>query len=237
MCGARVEILLERIAPGDAAAARLFALADNRAPALWLSDGETRTCDRLETAPAPWAGAFARISEPAPRLVVLGGDPTALAIAALGVQAGWQTTLVRPKGPTEPPPLAGVGYSRDEPAEALAAIGLDPWTAVAVASHDAELDRDALIVALPSAAFYVGALGARRRAPERRMQLVDAGLAAATIDRLSSPIGVEIGGKAPWEIAVSALAEMTTVRSAASAALEAAWRARIAAGPALAAAG
>ena len=221
MCGARVEILLERIAPGDMAAARLFAFADARTPALWLSDGETRACEPLDEAPPPWPGAFARISEPAPRLVVLGGDPTALAIATLGVQAGWETSLVRPRGPTQPPPIAGVAYSRDEPARALAAIGLDRWTAVAVASHDAELDRDALIVALPSAAFYVGALGARRRAPERRAQLAAAGLSTDAIDRLRSPIGVEIGGKAPWEIAVATLAEITTLRSAASAALEA----------------
>ena len=52
-----------------------------------------------------------------------GADPTALAIACLGAQAGFETTLVRPKGPIEPPPLAGVAYSRDEPAEALAARG------------------------------------------------------------------------------------------------------------------
>ena len=67
--------------------------------ALWLSDGETFcVCDTLETAPAPWAEASVRISEPAPRLVVLGGDPTALGYRhAGGVQAGWETTLVRPR--------------------------------------------------------------------------------------------------------------------------------------------
>jgi xanthine dehydrogenase accessory factor len=226
MCGARVEILLERIAPDDAAAGRLFELADVRAPALWLSDGERRACEALDRAPETWPSAFARIVEPTPRLVVLGGDPTALAIATLGGQAGWETTLVRPRGPTEPPPIAGVAYRRDEPGEALAAVGLDAWTAVAVASHDAELDRDALVVALPSEAFYVGALGARRRGPERRAQLEAAGLTGETIDRLRSPIGVEIGGKAPWEIAISALAEITSLRSARSAALEEAWRAR-----------
>ena len=125
------------------------------------------------------------------------------------------------------PPIAGVNYRRDEPAEALAAIGLDPWTAVAVASHDAELDRDALLTALPAQAFYVGALGARRRAPERRAQLTAAGLSASAIDRLRSPIGVEIGGKAPWEIAaVSALAEITTPRATPPARRsKSAWRA------------
>ena len=237
MCGARIEILLERIAPGDPAADRLFELADGRIPALWLSDGERRACEALADAPDPWPGAFARIAEPAPRLIVLGGDPTALAIATLGAQAGWETTLVRPRGPVAPPPIANIAYSRDAPGEGLAAIGLDAWTAVAVASHDAELDRDALVVALPSDAFYVGALGARRRAPERQAQLAAVGLAAETVSRLRSPIGVEIGGKAPWEIAISALAEITTTRMQRSAVLESAWRARTMRSSAAAAAG
>jgi len=127
---------------------------------------------------------------------------------------GHETTLVRPKGPGEPPPLPGVAYRREAPAEALAAIGLDPWTAVAVATHDAELDLEALLVALPSAAFYVGALGARRRTPERRAALVAADLSMQDIARLHAPIGLDIGGKAPWEVALAVLAEITRERVA-----------------------
>ena len=96
----------------------------------------------------------------------------------------------------------------------LAAIGLDPWTAVAVATHDAELDLEALLVALPSAAFYVGALGARRRTPERRAALVAADLSMQDIARLHAPIGLDIGGKAPWEVALAVLAEITRERVA-----------------------
>jgi xanthine dehydrogenase accessory factor len=220
MCGARVEILLERIAPGDAAAERLFALTDARAPALWLSDGSRRACGLLDDPPPSWPGGFRRLYEPRPRLVVLGGDPAALAMAALGAQAGWETFLVRPRGPSDPPPIPGIAYRREDPAEALAAIGLDPWTAVAVASHDAELDRDALTAALPSAAFYVGALGARRRTPERKAWLAAAGLTAEAIGRLHSPIGLDIGGKAPWEVAIAVLAEITDLRNAARTRLE-----------------
>jgi xanthine dehydrogenase accessory factor len=139
---------------------------------------------------------------------VLGADPTALAIAALGAEAGWETTLVRPNGPAKPPPLAGVAYSREDAAEAMAAVGLDPWTAVAAATHDAELDHAALTAALPSSAFYVGALGARRRRGERETALLAAGVTPEDIARLHTPIGLELGGKAPWEVAVAALAEI-----------------------------
>nr|MBA3812679.1 XdhC family protein [Caulobacteraceae bacterium] len=221
MCGARIEVLLERVAPEDEAALRLFALTDARAPALWLSDGARRACGPLGDPPRDWPGAFRKVYRPVPRLVVLGADPTALAIAALGAQAGCATTLVRPKGPIEAPPLAGVAYRRDEPADALAAIGLDAWTAVAVATHEAELDHDALVVALGSDAFYVGALGARRRLPQRVAWLAAAGLSREDIGRLHAPIGLDVGGKAPWEVAIAVLAQITALRHAGEADIEA----------------
>lgn len=214
LCGARIEIQLERIAPDDRSVAALLALTDARAPALWLSDGVARACGPRDAPPSGWQGAFAKRFDPTPRLVVLGSDPTALAIATLGVQSGCETTLIRPKGPPEPPPIAGLAYRRDEPRDALGALGLDPWTAVAVATHDAELDHAALVTALPSPAFYVGALGARRRLPDRQMWLREAGLAPDQIARLSAPIGLDIGGKAPWEVAIAVLAEITAKRHA-----------------------
>ena len=213
LCGARIDILVERIAPDDAAVGRLLALRDARAPARWISDGRRRICEAPERAPAAWEGAFSRAFEPVPKLVVLGGDPTALAIAWLGAQAGYETTLVRPKGPEAAPPF-DVAYLRDEPAQALAAVGLDRWTAVAVATHEAEADHAALTVALPSQAFYVGALGARRRAGDRLAWLRAEGVSEADIRRLRTPIGLDIGGKAPWEVAISVLGEITAVRYA-----------------------
>src|SRR5439155_13045524 len=89
---------------------------------------------------------------------------------------------------------------------------LDPWTAVAVATHEAELDHAALTEALPSDAFYVGALGARRRVPERLAWLQGEGISEGDIARLRAPIGLDIGGKAPWEVAVAVLAEIIAVR-------------------------
>jgi xanthine dehydrogenase accessory factor len=212
LCGARIEIQLERIAPGDEAARRLLALTEARVPAVWLSDGQRRICAPWGDEPAAWPGAFRRTYEPIPRLVVLGADPTALAIAALGAQAGCETTLVRPRGPPEPPPIADVAYRREEPGPALAAVGVDAWTAVAVATHDAELDHAALVVALPSPAFYVGALGARRRLPERIDGLKRAGLSDADIGRLHAPIGLDTGGKAPWEVAIAVMAQISASR-------------------------
>lgn len=210
LCGARIEILVERIAPDDAAARRLLNLAAARRPARWSSDGRTRVCAAEGELTALPSGAVVLDYAPTPRLIVVGGDPTALAIAALAVQAGFETTLVRPKGPETPPPVAGLGYSRLPAAEALAEIGLDRWTHVAVATHDLDTDSAALAAALPSDATYVGVLGARRRIPDRLADLRARGVDEAAIARLKAPIGIALGGKAPYEIAVAVLAEVIT---------------------------
>ncbi len=187
LCGARIEIQLERIAPDDDAVTTLLTLTDARSPAIWLSDGRRRACAAAAHPPAPWPQAFEKRFDPVTRLIVLGFDPTALAIASLGAQAGFETTLVRPKGPVEAPPLAGVAYRREEPGQAMSAAGLDPWTAVAVATHEQEADHAALMAALPSSAFYVGALGARRRTPHRRFALAAPGLTRQVRSTACSP--------------------------------------------------
>ncbi|HEY9216997.1 MAG TPA: XdhC family protein, partial [Phenylobacterium sp.] len=97
LCGARIEVFLERIPAGDPALSALLKLTKARRPALWVSDGRKRACGPPgET--ATWKEAIVRPYDPTPRLVVVGSDPTALAIAALGAQSGFETTLVRPKG-------------------------------------------------------------------------------------------------------------------------------------------
>ncbi len=212
LCGGRMEILVEAVQPDDAAVAELLRRAEVRIPACWQSDGVRRTCDDG----AAWPSVYAKPFDPAPRLIVLGADPTALSIASLGAQSGHETTLVRPRGPTAPPPIANVAYSRDTPGIAFDRIGQDRWTAVVVATHDAVIDHEALVAALPSEAFYVGALGARRRVADRIEALRRAGVADADLARLRSPIGLDLGGKAPWQVAIAVLAEIVGCHQAAT---------------------
>ena len=225
LCGSRIELLVERLSPTQAQ--RLLDLGQARRPALWLSDGRVQQCvSEGEFAAGPLATALelARRStalageaageaayrrfDPKPRLILVGGDPVALAVARLATDAGLEVALIRVKGPVQPPPIPGVLYLRDPPAEALDELGLDPWTAVAALSHDLELDHQALKAALPSPAIYVGALGSRRRIPERVSRLSAEGVARKHLKRLKAPIGVEIGARTPYEIAVSILAEV-----------------------------
>jgi xanthine dehydrogenase accessory factor len=210
LCGARIEIFLERVAPDDAALAELLSAHQYRRPMVWVSDGYTRQCAE-DLSPWPEA-AVVRDHDPTPRLIVVGADPTALAIAQLGAQSEFETTLVRPKGPAAGPPLPGVAYSRAEPHEAFAAIGVDAWTAIAIATHDLETDRAALRAALPSAASYVGLLGARRRIADRLAPLRAEGAPEHLFAKLHAPIGLAIGGKAPWEVAASVIGEIMALR-------------------------
>ena len=235
-CGGRIEVLLERIQPGDPAAGRLLELTAARIPALWISDGDVHAClapgesaaklpmglrDALRLAGrggicGGQAEPFAlyRRFDPPPRLIVFGADPPALAMASLGAQLGFTTSFVRPKGPLTPPPLPGVRYLRSDPAAALAEAGPDAWTCVAVANHDIDLDEAALLEALGSDAAYVGVLGSKRRIGERLGRLRARGLSEDRIARLHAPIGLPLAGKAPWEIAVSVIGEIVQVMRA-----------------------
>jgi len=211
LCGAGIEIFLERIVPHAPALTALLTAATDRRPVSWISDGLRQDCVDPATA-KPWPGAVRRDYDPPQKLVVFGSDPTALAIAQLGAQSGFLTTLVRPKGPETPPPISDLAYRRDDPQSALTEIGTDPWTAIAVATHNLETDRDALAAALPSAAGYVGLLGARKRLAERLAPLRAAGVPEDLLSRVKAPIGLDIGGKAPWEVAVSVIGEIMARR-------------------------
>lgn len=102
--------------------------------------------------------------------------------------------------------------NRGMPDDVVAELNLDSHSAVVAVTHDPKLDDLALIEALKSAAFYVGALGSRVNTIKRRERLAEFDLSQAELSRLHGPVGLRIGSKTPPEIAVSILAEMTAVR-------------------------
>jgi xanthine dehydrogenase accessory factor len=211
-CGGRIDLLIEPIPPGDPAMHALIEAARERRAVQYLSNGARRKVSGVD---AILGGGWIvrRLQEPRQRLAVVGGDPFALAIAGAGLQQGWEVTLIRPLGPSAPPPLA-VTYSTAAPEAALAALVPDPWTAIAVVTHDADLDQEALFAALNSAAGYVGVLGSRRRLEQRKGRLLGAGLPSSALARLRAPIGLAIAARSPREIAVAVVAEIIERRPA-----------------------
>lgn len=203
-CGGRLEVLVERVAPDEPALAALQALTEARREAWWASSGRERWCGPQ---PPGVPHRVVHLYRPRQRLVVIGSDAFAVAIAGLGARIGWETIVLAPFGPAEAPPLAA-RYDRRPLDLSLAAIEPDRWTAIAVATHDMAEDEAALVPALASAAGYVGALGSRRKAGERAERLRCAGLSEACIARLHAPIGLAIGAANPWEVAVAVAAEI-----------------------------
>ena len=157
-------------------------------------------------------GLFARAYVPAPRLLIVGAVHIAQALAPMAAAAGFEVIVIDPRGAfASGERFPGVQLSDEWPDEALARLGLDAKTALVALSHDPKLDDPALELALPSPLFYIGALGSRRTHEKRLERLRAAGLGELT-GRIHSPIGLDLGGRSPAEIAVSILAEVIQVR-------------------------
>ena len=213
-CGGRIELLVEAIGPDDAAVGDLRRSCRDRVPALWSSDGVTRRCLPAGKVEAPASDERATVRfDPPWRLRVIGEDPFALAIAAMGRSIGMETRLLAPFASAARPPL-GLEVDRRGVAASLADEPPDAWTAIVLATHDVDLGEDALVRIVGTDAGYIGVLGARRRIPDRQRRLRDAGCSAERIARVHMPIGLTIGARSPWEIAVSAIAEIIAARRA-----------------------
>ncbi len=152
---------------------------------------------------------FAEVHDPEPSIMVLGANPVGHAVAALAAFLGRRVTLVAPGGTTEVP--AGVEVRADDPERCLLAAPPGPADAVLVSDHDAPWVDQVLRIALASDAAFVGMLGSRRHAPGAVRRLRDSGTPEAHIARLRAPVGLDIGGRSPEEIALSILAEVVAV--------------------------
>jgi xanthine dehydrogenase accessory factor len=100
------------------------------------------------------------------------------------------------------------------PGEAFVRLGgIDRATYIAVLTHDPKLDDAALTIALESDAPYVGAMGSRRAQADRRERLLAGGVPEETLERISAPIGLDLGGLTAEETALSIMAEVVAVRN------------------------
>jgi len=108
--------------------------------------------------------------------------------------------------------MEGVTLSRTMPDDLVLAMNLDANSAVVALTHDPKLDDLALMEALRTPAFYVGALGSRRNNDARRERLLQFEVSRAESARLRGPVGLRLGGLTPPEIALSIAAEMTALR-------------------------
>lgn len=148
------------------------------------------------------------------RLLVIGAGSLSRIVAQMAQALDYQVHVCDPREEYQQTwPLPGVLVEHAMPDDWIVAKAPDAHTAVVALTHDPKLDDLALMEALKSAAFYVGALGSRANNAKRRERLLEFDLTPAQLARLHGPIGLYIGSKTPPEIAVSILAEITAVKN------------------------
>lgn len=153
---------------------------------------------------------FANPLPASPTLVMIGGVHIAIALAKLAHGMNFRTVIVDPRKAFATTERFGEADKLIQawPQAAFEEMPLNSSSAVASLSHDPKLDDPALIAALQSPAFYVGALGSKKNQERRRERLLKAGVKEKDLDRLHAPIGIEIGAETPEEIALAIMAEV-----------------------------
>ena len=155
---------------------------------------------------------FITVHNPPLRLAVIGAVHIAQALLPMAKIAGYDPFIIDPREAfASDERFPGETLIHDWPDEALDALGLDARTAVVLLSHDPKLDDPAIHSALKSGVFYIGALGSKRTHASRVERLQAAGFKDDDVGRIHGPVGLNIGSSSPAEIALSILAEMTSV--------------------------
>lgn len=172
----------------------------------WVADlgSRPKTIDKKDTK------IFVNPLPSSPTLVMIGGVHIAIALAEIAHTLNFRTVIVDPRkafGSAERFPHVDK-LIQTWPQQAFEQYPLKNSTAVASLSHDPKIDDPALIAALNSDAFYVGALGSKKTQIKRRQRLLKAGLGEQTLARLHAPIGIEIGAETPEEIALAIMAQI-----------------------------
>jgi xanthine dehydrogenase accessory factor len=149
-----------------------------------------------------------------PHLVIIGAVHTAIALGHLGKLLGFRVTVIdareRFATPERFPHVDELVVAW--PDEGLAGIRIDSRTYIAILTHDPKFDEPALIAALGRPARYVGAIGSRKTSADRVERLRRQGMSDEQLARVHAPIGLNIGGKTPEEVALSIAAEIVAVR-------------------------
>lgn len=148
------------------------------------------------------------------RLVIVGAAQVSRYVAAMAKSLDYKVIVCDPREEyLDEWDVEDVELSREMPDDLLLQLRLDARSAVLTLTHDPKLDDMALLEALKSPVFYVGAIGSRTNNEKRRERLTLFDISEAEISRLHGPIGMHLGARTPPEIAIAILAEMTAIRN------------------------
>ena len=207
-CAGRDVVLATRLADGAQElvgfASKPVALGvDGDTVTAALRPGDPRTVETEEGL------VFLRPYIRSPRLIVVGAVHIAQALVPMAQIAGFEATVLDPReGFATADRFPGAALVKEWPDDVMETLRPDNRTGVVALTHDPKIDDPALIAALKSDAFYIGALGSRKTQAARRERLGALGFTAADLERIHGPVGLPIGARTPEEIAVAVLAQV-----------------------------
>ncbi len=222
-CGGRIRVLVEPVGSTmpvevleDLVAAR--ARAESVAYVTDLQDGGSRLVGRAaypdrfrldRSGVEPDERTFVAVHNPPLRMIVVGAVHIAQALVPMARACGFAPVLIDPRAAFgSAGRFPGETILDDWPDEAMAALKPNTRTAVVTLTHDPKLDDPAIMAALRSDIFYLGCLGSTRTHAKRVARLQEAGFSEEEIGRIHAPVGLDIGGRQPAEIAVSIMAQV-----------------------------
>ncbi|MDT9002396.1 XdhC family protein [Paucibacter sp. APW11] len=215
-CGGTLELVLEPLQP----ASQIDELL-RRLDAGERVQRELRLADGAVQLRAPQAGAdVVQLSEdrlithhgPQWRLLIIGAGQLTQYLAQMALALDYQVLICDPRSEYELH-VPGTTLTREMPDDTVLSFAPDGHSAIVALTHDPKLDDLALMEALKSPAFYVGAIGSRVNQAKRRARLAEHfDVSQAQLARLHGPVGLHIGARTPPEIALAILAHMTAER-------------------------
>jgi xanthine dehydrogenase accessory factor len=216
-CGGEVEVLIEpetTIAEiesllAEIAAGRIVAREVDLATGGWKLERATARdeCERTAT-------LLRSVHGPRWRMLIIGGSEIAHYLAEVAATVDYQVFVCDPREEYKAAwRVPGAQWIDGMPDDAVLAFRPDGHSVILTVSHDPKLDDMALLEALKSEAFYVGAVGSARTSAERRKRLADFDLTPSQVASLRGPVGISIGSRTPPEIAVSILADLIASRN------------------------
>ena len=223
-CGGEIRILVEPVGSAMPVAVleQLVAARTAAKPVAYVTDLETggprlQSRDaypdrfRLDRSGVEEDGrTFVAVHNPPLRMIVVGAVHIAQHLVAMARACGYAPTVIEPRGAFgSAERFPGEVIVDEWPDEAMAALKPDTRTAVITLTHDPKLDDPAIMAALGTDIFYLGCLGSTRTHAKRVARLEEAGFDAGQIARIHAPVGLDIGGRQPAEIAVSVMAQVT----------------------------
>lgn len=216
-CGGTVQIVLEPLSAGSRLRELLVAIESHRRVQrrLDMTTGIAELEDTTDGDRVRFDGqTLSTVHGPRLRLLVIGGGQLSRYLASMAVMLDYQVTVCEPRTEYHEgwERMEGVTLSTTMPDDLVLAMHLDEHSAVVAVTHDPKLDDLALMEALRTPAFYVGALGSLQNNAKRRERLLQFDVTEDEVARLHGPVGLNLGALTPPEIAMSIVAEMTAIR-------------------------